>query len=131
MKEIVIGTAAYVVATFAWAVLWHLVLFEALYIRMGYFGQEDPSLPLGFLAILVQGVLMNAAYTKLRTKSGGRFSPISFALICGLFLHSTHVIAYAAKHPIEPILFISMESFYLMIQFAVFAGVLGWLYRRQ
>ncbi|MDX1641542.1 MAG: hypothetical protein R3220_07575, partial [Balneolaceae bacterium] len=54
-----------------------------------------------------------------------------YASIMGVFFWSSHVIAYAAKHSgSNDILFYSLETTYLMIQFGIFGSIIGNIYSR-
>lgn len=128
MKRILFGTSAYLGLTFAWAVLWHIVLLNDLYIKIGYFSDHEPDFLLGFLAILIQGLVMNYFYSRVRDNFDRLISPWLFAFCCGVLVHSTHVVAYAAKQPVMLGTFVGLETFSLFIQFAMFAAVLRLLY---
>ena len=61
IKRIALGAAAYTLVTFPLAILWHVVFFKDLYEAFGYF-QGAPSFLLGFLTILIQGVILSGLY---------------------------------------------------------------------
>lgn len=53
----------------------------------------------------------------------------AFAGLAGLFYWSIHVLAFAAKQDLpDPGGFIGIETLYLIVQFALFAVVLGLVY---
>ena len=56
--RIAFGTLAYMVAVFPLAYIWHLVLFRQKLEGAGYLGRAEPLVPLGFLAILLQGIVV-------------------------------------------------------------------------
>lgn len=54
---------AYLIITFAMGFLWHLVLFKRLYRRLAIYTRlDDPIVPLGFLAMLMQGAVLAYVY---------------------------------------------------------------------
>ena len=66
MKTVLLGALAYALVTFPLAYVWHLVAFADIYDRLNAFTRSEPIVPLGFLAIVLQGVLLSAAYPLLR-----------------------------------------------------------------
>lgn len=126
-----LSTAAYLVITFGLAVLWHVVAFGDTYRRLGFFGREEPLFAMGFLAILVQGLLLAWAYPRLDVgERTGSARAGRFAAWAGVFLWSAHVLAAAAKNRIEPLVeFIPLETAYLTVNFALYAVALTIIHR--
>ena len=58
-KLFALTALAYLVVTFVTAILWHLVAFRGFYDRIGYFGEEEPIVALGFATIAVQGRMVD------------------------------------------------------------------------
>ena len=125
MKIAILGTLAYTLATFPLAVLWHVVLFESRYQAFGYFDGE-PSFALGFLSIVVQGLVMSLLFPLLQLTGNEIARGLKFAVLMGVFLWTSHVIALMAKQTIvNPGGFLVMESAYLALQFVVFGLLIG------
>ena len=128
LNAILLGTLAYTAVTFPWAVVWHVVLFENLYLGFGYFGGE-PHFLLGFLSILVQGALLSLLYPLVSLAGTGARRGLKFAGLVGLFFWTSHVLAFVAKQvPPQAGLFVLMESGYLAVQFGVFGLLISRIY---
>ncbi|MGI9402350.1 MAG: hypothetical protein ACR2O0_13940, partial [Rhizobiaceae bacterium] len=62
----------------------------------------------------------------------GAGRPFRFAAIMGLFLWTCHVLALVAKQNVPSAMtYIAMETGYLIIQFGLFALLLGFIYLRE
>ncbi len=130
MKRILLASLAYLLITFPWAVIWHLVLFKPMYVELGYIS-ENPRISLGFAAILIQGALLGFVYQRLREVYALAIGPWSFASLAFAYLWSSHVIAFAAKgHMQATMQFVAIESGYLALQFVFYAAALAFIYRR-
>ena len=128
-KRIALGTAAYTVVTFPLAVLWHVGLFKSLYQSFGYFSGE-PSFTLGFLTILVQGLILSGLYSFVQLSGRLIARGLKYSAIVGAFFWTSHVLAFVAKQsPNDAPLFIAVETGYLAIQFGVFGALVGLIYR--
>ncbi|PCJ71315.1 MAG: hypothetical protein COA62_01515 [Rhodobiaceae bacterium] len=130
-RLVLLGTLAYALVTFPLAVVWHVVLFEQKYISFGYF-EGEPNFVLGFLIILIQGLMLSILYPHVSFSGNGTARGIKYALFIGLFFWTSHVLAFIAKQIItDPLLFIAMESFYLLLQFGIFGALIGVIYKKQ
>jgi hypothetical protein len=126
-----LGALAYLVVTFPFAFVWHLVLFKNVYDRLGIFNREEPIVALGFVAILVQGLLLSYAFGRFRQRSSSLKEGLKFGLIAGVLLWSSQVIAAAAKHEVSSLpTWLALETAYFALQFALVGVALGWIYRR-
>ena len=119
-KRFVLSALSYLFLTFPFAYVWHLIAFRGFYERIGYFGEQEPIVALGFLAIAIQGLLL--AYVYPYFNKGGRplTEALRFAAVFGTFLITSQVIAAAAKHqaPATAEWFV-FESFYMVLQFTI------------
>ena len=128
-KKIVLGTLSYTIATFALAVTWHVLMFEDRYRSFGYF-DGDPSFVIGFISILLQGMILSVIYPLVQIAGSGILRGIKFSLFMGLFFWTSHVLAFIAKQPVLNIgLFVTMETVYLALQFGLFGVLIGLIYR--
>jgi hypothetical protein len=132
-RSIVLGTLAYAGVTFPLAYLWHLVVFADLYTRLRFVTVPVPNVPLGFLTILSQGVLLAFAYPHFNTAAGGLRRGLTFGLLMGAFLGSATAVAYVAKHDAggRPGAFIGMEGAYFLINFVVYGVVMSRIHRGE
>lgn len=130
IKRSVIGTAAYTAVTFPLAVIWHVTLFEGLYLRFGYFDGE-PSFLLGLASIIVQGGILSFLYPYVPFAGRPIVRGIKYGLVLGAFLWTTHVLAFVAKQATtDAWLFVAMESVYLLLQFGVYGVLIGLIFGR-
>lgn len=124
MKKIIFGTLAYVIVTFPIAVMWHITIFKEQYLGFGHL-PENPSFILGFLAILLQGILLTVGYNYTRV------TVYKYVGLLGLFFWSSHVLAFMAKNPdARNFPFLGMETFYLAIQFGIYGILLAVINKR-
>ncbi len=124
-RNLLLGTLAYTIITFAIAVLWHVVIFKEKYQAFGYFSQE-PNLLLGFLTILIQGFILCSLFPKTAFAGSPTMRAMKFAFCAGAFLWTSHVLAFLAKQTLDsPAPYLLMESFYLCLQFGLFGIVLS------
>ncbi len=131
MKKTILGTLAYTVFTFILAVLWHVILFEEQYKTFGYFDGK-PNFLMGLFSIFIQGLVLTYLFNFVRFSGSSLTKCLKYAGIVGLFLWTSHVIAFVAKqNVINEISFIAMESFYLMLQFGVYGLMLHLIYRNS
>ena len=131
VKNISIGTITYTAATFSLAVGWHVLLFEEMYLAFGYF-EGEPNFALGFLTIVVQGVILSILFPMVRLAGTSVFRGLKFATIVGMFFWTSHVLAFVAKQPVPDVLqFVAMETLYLAFQFGIFGVVIGLIYREE
>ncbi len=72
-------------------------------LRLGYFGRDDPIIAFGFGAILFQGALLSVIYPFLCRGKTVLAGAATLALVMGGYHWTAHVLAEAAKHPIEPL----------------------------
>ena len=50
---------SYVIVTFAMGFVWHLLVFKKIYDELAIFSRiDDPIIPLGFAAMLIQGAIL-------------------------------------------------------------------------
>jgi hypothetical protein len=128
-KKIILGALSYTIATFALAVTWHVLMFEDRYRSFGYF-EGDPSFVIGFISILLQGMILSLIYPLVQLAGSGILRGIKFSLLMGLFFWTSHVLAFIAKQPVRNIgLFVTMETVYLALQFGLFGVLIGLIYR--
>ena len=127
-KLTLLGTLAYTLFTFPFAVIWHVGLFEDNYHSFGYF-EGEPSFVLGLLTIIIQGCVLSFLYPYVKFKGQGIIRGLKYSLLIGVFFWTSHVLAFVAKQIVDSSLsFIAMESVYLLIQFGVYGLLIGKIY---
>lgn len=125
MVSAVLTTLAYLVIVFPLAVVWHMKLFEPRYRAWGYF-EGEPKVAVGFLSILIQGVVIAVLFPLFWSEGPVIARAVSFGLLIGVFHWTTHVLAAVAKGTITDAKgFVVFETIYLFIQFGLLAVALS------
>lgn len=128
--KILAGMIGYLLIVFPLAYAWHLVAFEGTYRKLEYFGREEPIIAFGFGAILFQGLLLALIYARLCRGRSFLQGTATLAIVMGVYHWTAHVLAEAAKHPIQPLpTWFALETAYLAIQFTLGGLLLAWIYR--
>lgn len=131
VKTIGLGTIAYTFITFPLAAIWHVVLFEEMYISFGYFTGE-PNFLLGFLTIFIQGFILSFLYPYFNISAQGIKRGLKYSLLMGAFFWTSHVLALLAKQTMQaPISFLAIESFYLLLQFSTYGILIGLIHGKS
>ncbi len=130
-KPIVLGVLAYALVTFPLAIIWHLVIFKEQYLSFSYI-EGEPNFLLGLVTIIIQGFILSFLYPFVAFHGKGIVRGLKYSLLIGLFFWTSHVLAFVAKQDISnTMLFIIMESFYLLLQFGIFGILIGLIYNRR
>lgn len=130
LAKVVYGTIAYTIGTFTLAVIWHILLFENQYRAIGYI-ESEPNFVIGFITILMQGVLLSTFFPLFRIGGSGVIRGLKFSLLIGAFFWTSHVLAFVAKQDVQHItMFIAMETIYLALQFGLFGVLIALIYRQ-
>ncbi len=131
-KRFIHSALAYVLLTFPLAYAWHLIFFRDLYERLGYFGDQEPVVALGFLAIAIQAVVLAYAYPFFTRGIGKLRDGLRFGAVFGLFLTASQVIAAAAKHhaPVTAEWF-AIETVYMAVQFSLIGIAFALIHRSR
>jgi hypothetical protein len=131
LTRILLGAAAYAGVTFPFAYVWHLVMFEDRYVRLGAFTRAEPIVALGFLTIVLQGVLLATAFEAYTRGAATIRHALRFAAVAGTFLWSSQVLAFAAKHAVSSLGdWLLIESAYFALQFTLVGLAFGALHAR-
>lgn len=132
MKKLVIATLVYAVATMLIAAPWHFVLFKDLYHSFGIYNRVEPIVPLGFLTMLIQGIVMAYIYPRYY-KGGSHYKEATkFSLLMGLFLFSVSTLANAAKIEVSPMgTWLGIQAAFHVLQFVACGLALGFVYSRK
>ncbi|KAA0223886.1 DUF1761 domain-containing protein [candidate division KSB1 bacterium] len=122
--------AAYVAITFCLGFVWHLVLFKDLYHELAIFSRIDnPIIPLGFSAMLIQGAVLSYAYRFFPQRHSSVLNGIKFGLLAGVFIASSAVIAEAAKQNVTSLsIWLLVETVYYLLQFGLSGFAIGLIF---
>jgi hypothetical protein len=130
VKNFIFTALAYLLLTFPCAYLWHLVFFRSFYERIGYFGEKEPIVALGFLTIAAQGFVLAYAYPFFQRGRNALVDGMRAAAIFGLLIGSVQVVAAAAKnHAPATAEWFLFESLYFVIQFTLIGLALAFIHR--
>ncbi|TQV88459.1 DUF1761 domain-containing protein [Aliikangiella coralliicola] len=132
LKKLLTFVIAYFVITMAWAYPWHVVWFHDLYQSWGAITRAHPIVPLGIVAIIIQGVVIGYLYPYFYRGGNPILQGIKFNLIVGLMTYSAMGFATAAKIEIEPVSqFLTYHTIFQIIQFSLTGAALGWIYQNK
>ena len=132
MNKIIYFTLSYVVLSLAIAYPWHLVWFHDLYIEMGAFTRAEPIIPLGLLAMFIQGAVIAYLYPYYQQSGNPILNGIKFMMIVGLLIYTVMGFTMAAKININPIsTFLAYHTAFQLIQFTLTGAALGLVYGRK
>ena len=87
---------------------------------------------LGFISILTQGFILSLLYPYVKFSGSPVVRGTKYAMLLGLFFWTSHVLAFLAKQSVDnAVLFLAMESFYLLLQFGFYGVFIGLIYRHH
>ncbi len=119
---------AYVIPSFAIAVLWHLVLFAGIYDDLAIY-RADKNIPLGLATMCLQGAVFAMAYPQLGLRGTVVSRGLKFGLFAGLLAWSYMVLAVAAKHPMASVPdYLLIESAFTALQWVVAGPLIALAY---
>ena len=128
-QKILFATISYVVLTMAVAYPWHMVWFHEVYADMGAYTRPEPSVPLGMISMLIQGLVIAYLYPFYYKGGNPILQGIKFSLIMGAVVYSVLGFAMAAKMNINPMsIFLFYSLAYQLIQYVLTGAALGLIY---
>ena len=132
MKKLILATLAFAVVTMLIAAPWHFFFFKDLYHSLGIYNRAEPIVPLGFLSMLMQGVVMAFIYPRYY-KGGSHYKEaIQFSLLMGVFLFSISTFANAAKIEVSPMgTWLVVQTAFHLIQFLAAGLAFGFVFSRK
>jgi hypothetical protein len=126
--QFVLYVLAYAVITMAIAAPWHFVLFEDVYHQLGIYNRAEPIIPLGFLSMLVQGVVLAILYPYYAHRNYSVGRGIKFSLIMGGFLFSVSTLANAAKIQVSSMTtWLIIQTAFHLLQFLAVGLAIGFI----
>lgn len=119
MARLTLGAVAYIVPTFAIAIVWHLFAFADVYQTLQVY-RDDKIVPFGFAAMTIQGFLYALVYAKAFADGTVISGALRFGAAAAALAWSYTVAAVAAKHPMTSIAdYVAIETAFTAVQFAV------------
>jgi hypothetical protein len=129
MKRNALTVLAYVAATFFVQAISHFGINAAHYAELTY-ARHDPILPMGVLAMLIQGGVAAYLYPRLSGAGSTPGHALGFAWLLGAFLVSYVALGEAGKYAVPAVgSWIAVEATAGLAQYTLF-GLLLWLVHR-
>lgn len=129
IKKVILASFSYLVLTLGIAYPWHMIWFHDLYAGMGAYTRPEPSVPLGMLAMITQGVVIAYLYPFYYKGGYPILQGIKFSLMMGVMVYSVMGFAMAAKIDINPIsTYLLYSVIFQLIQLVLTGAVLGLIY---
>ena len=132
-QKFLIGWLGYIVITFAFAAVWHLILFRDVYNSLGVYANLDhPNFVLGILSMVIQGCLLSWLFQRFYRGRHPLKEAFVFAWLMGLFFGSGSVIAEVAKQNVSSLtLWFLLAGGFTFIHFTLIGLLLGFIYRNE
>jgi hypothetical protein len=130
-RRLWLGIAAYLIATFPIAFVWHLVLFEPQYQALHIY-RADPIIPLGLASMIIQSVVFSWVFPHLfaSNRSSILKDGLLYGLGAGLLSWSFTTLAVAAKHPMASISdYVLLETGFTILQFLIVGPLIALAHR--
>ena len=127
--EVILLMSGFMIPTFMYAFLWHLVWFKSIYKKIGLYDREKPILPFGVVTTFIQGAIFATLFLHFDIDLPAIQKALFLALLLGLFEFCSSALAFAAKRKIERLDQWILIQFMLSITIFPIAGtiaVLGW-----
>lgn len=131
MARLAIGAAAYVVPTFAIAIVWHLFAFADVYQALQVY-RDDKIVPFGLAAMTVQGVIYAWIYGALFANAPVVGGALRFGAAAAALAWTYSVLAVAAKHPMTSVAgYVTIETAFTVVQFAAASPLIALAMHRK
>ncbi|HSA59216.1 MAG TPA: DUF1761 domain-containing protein [bacterium] len=131
-KKVILGTIAYTAVTFILGATWHFVLFKDLYAFLGAYNRHEPIIPLGFISMFLQGMILSFLFQYVRRGTAPIREGLLFSYIMGLFMYTLTTIAFAAKTVVSSLTaWFAIQAAFHLIQFTLVGLLLGVIFGRK
>ncbi|MCE9597468.1 MAG: DUF1761 domain-containing protein [Spirochaetia bacterium] len=129
-KTYSMAVLAYLIPTFVHGASWHLFFFKELYESFGIYTRANPIIPLGFVSMLIQGILLAYLYPFFHRPGNSLWRGFKFGMLMGLFLFSVSTIANTAKIQVNHVeQWLLLQFVFHLIQFGVTGPLIALAYR--
>jgi len=129
IQKIILSTITYLVITMSVAYPWHMIWFHELYLGIGAYTRSEPSIPMGMLAMITQGLVIAYLYPFYYKGGTPIIQGIKFSLLMGTIVYSVMGFAMAAKIDINPIsTFLLYSVIFQLLQCVLTGAALGLIY---
>lgn len=121
---------AFMIVSFAVQGLSHFVINKDHFAGIDIM-RPDPIIPLGLLAMVIQGLLISVALQMWRGSEAVLLDGVKVAFVFGLFLATYIVIVEPSKYAVPSITnWMMVEGIASFIQFSLFGLALGYVHQR-
>lgn len=127
-----LGILAYVLPTFPLGYTWHLVTFADRYEALEVY-RDEVIIPLGLVAMLIQGAVFSWLYGQLFAPRAGSWlkSGLAFGALAGALAWTYMAVAVSAKHVMTSVPgFLMLETGFVIVQFAIAGPLIALAHRR-
>lgn len=130
-KRYVLTVIGYIAITMGLGMGWYLFLFKDLYETLGIFNRRDPIIPLGFISMLMQGLVYAWLYPRLFRGLNPLTEGIRFSLLMETIIFSVSTVANAAKIHVAPMsTWMLYQTGFHLLHGLLIGLCLAFLYRR-
>ena len=130
MTKHLISVLAFMGVTFGVQGVSHFLLNKDHFAEIGFL-RESPIMPLGFAVMIIEGLILSLALTRLAPTAPSLRDAMMVSLAFGLFLGSYIALTEPAKYAVPSILdWIKVEATASTVQFGVFGVLLGLIHRK-
>lgn len=120
-----LAVSAYILFNFAFAMLWNMVIFKKVYDKLTRgIAREKPIIPLGLLAIIVQGLSLAILFVLFFDGNNPVGTGLMFGLLIGSYSIAYGAFVVPAKFTVKPIRqYALLELIYGVLHFGI-AGII-------
>lgn len=130
MAKHLLSVLAFIIVTFGVQGINHFIINKSHYANIS-FARAEPIMVLGFLSMIIQGIVLTTAMTKIAPTGATIIDGLTVSLAFGLFLAVYIAFAEPAKYAAPSISsWIMTEGFVSTIQFVIFGVVLGLIHQK-
>ena len=131
-KKYFLATLAFILIGFTIAILWHLVIFSAVYDSLKIY-TITPIIPLGFLSFILEGLAFVYVFSFYRRGKNPLKEGLVFGLIVyGIIMGGVGVLAEGAKHYVTSLsTWLLIEGTFYLITGAIVGIVVGLIYGKS
>ena len=124
-RNLIIGTASYMAASFLVQALSHFVINSEHYASISFM-RAEPLMYFGLLTMLIQGIVLTVLYLKWTNNIFSVKQGLRFSLLIGLFFVSYLALVEPDKYNVMNVSeWILVEGIAGLFQFTIFGALLG------
>lgn len=125
IRNLMIGTASYLAASFLIQALSHFVINAEHYASIPFM-RPEPLMYFGLLTMLIQGIVLTVLYLKWANNTFNVNQGLKFSLLMGLFFVSYLALVEPDKYNVMNVFaWVLVEGIAGLFQFTVFGVLLG------